>query len=243
VSTTAHSFSPARIAAAWGVHAFTASGAVVGAVALVAIAAGDLARAALLLLVGLVIDSVDGTLARRVGVARVLPHVDGRRLDDIVDYLNYVIVPAVFLVAAGSVAHWSWAALPVLASAYGFAQTEAKTQDDFFLGWPSYWNVVALYLWLLDISAAAGTAWVCLFSVLVFVPIKYVYPSRMPVLRRSTNALAGAWILVLCAAVVWPERGRALRLAELSLVFPAWYVILSLWLGGLRGGRARPGPS
>ena len=151
------------------------------------------------------IDSVDGTLARRVGVARVLPHVDGRRLDDIVDYLNYVIVPAVFLVAAGSVSHWAWAALPVLASAYGFSQTEAKTQDDFFLGWPSYWNVVALYLWLLDISAPAGTAWVCLFTVLVFVPIKYVYPSRMPVLRRSTNALAGAWILVMSANVIWPD--------------------------------------
>lgn len=238
MTATATEASRARVAAAWGVHAFTASGAVVGAAALVAIAAGDLARAALLMLVGLVIDSVDGTLARKVGVARVLPQVDGRRLDDIVDYLNYVIVPAVFLVAAGSVLHWGWAALPVLASAYGFSQAQAKTDDGFFLGWPSYWNVVALYLWLLGISPAAGTAWVVLFTGLVFVPIKYVYPSRMPVLRRSTAALAGLWILVLAGAVLWPEPSRALHLAEISLAFPAWYVLLSLWLGGLRRGAA-----
>jgi phosphatidylcholine synthase len=239
VTVSAQPVSPARVAAAWGVHALTASGAVVGAVALVAIASGDLARAALLLLVGFVIDSVDGTLARRVGVARVLPQVDGRRLDDMVDYLNYVIVPAVFLVAAGSILHWGWAALLVLASAYGFAQTEAKTEDDFFLGWPSYWNVVALYLWLLDISPLAGTAWICLFSVLIFVPIKYVYLSRMRVLRRSTNALAGVWVLALAAAVIWPDRTRAFRLVEISLAFPAWYLILSLWLGGVRERAAR----
>ena len=239
MSATAHSFTPARVVAAWGVHAFTASGAVVGAAALVAIASGDLVRAALLLLVALVIDCVDGSLARRVGVASVLPHVDGRRLDDIVDYLNYVIVPAVFLVAAGSVPHWGWAALPVLSSAYGFSQPDAKTEDDFFLGWPSYWNVVALYLWLLDISAPAGTAWVCLFTVLIFVPIKYVYPSHMPVLRRSTNALAGVWVLAMGAAVIWPERTRAIHLLEISLAFPAWYMLLSFWLGGVRGGRAR----
>ncbi len=237
MTATTPDASPARIAAAWGVHAFTASGAVVGALALVAIAAGDLARAALLMLVGLLIDSVDGTLARVVGVARVLPQVDGRRLDDMVDYLNYVIVPAVFLVAAGSVLHWGLAALPILASAYGFSQTQAKTDDDFFLGWPSYWNVVALYLWLLGVSPAAGTAWVCLFAALVFVPMKYLYLSRMPVLRRSTNVLAGIWMLCLAASVVLPERTRALRLVELSLVFPAWYVVLSLWLGGLRRPR------
>ena len=235
--TTEHASAP-RVAAAWGVHAFTASGAVVGALALLAIVTGQLSRAALLLLVGLFIDSVDGTLARKVGVARVLPQVDGRRLDDIVDYLNYVIVPVVFLVAAGSVTHWAWAALPILASAYGFSQTDAKTEDDFFLGWPSYWNVVALYLWLLEISPLAGTLWVCLFAALVFVPLKYVYPSRMPVLRRSTNVLAGAWLLVMAFAVTWPDWARSVRLVEASLFFPAWYVVLSVTLGGLRRRRA-----
>ena len=71
------------------------------------------------------------------------------------------------------------AALPVLASAYGFAQTEAKTEDGYFLGFPSYWNVVALYAFLLDVSAAATSAWLIALSIAVFVPLKYLYPSQM----------------------------------------------------------------
>jgi phosphatidylcholine synthase len=110
------------------------------------------------MLAALAINSVDGTLARAFGVAEVLPGIDGRRLDDLVDYLNYVIVPAVFMVSSDALPGWGWAALPVLASAYGFSQREAKTDDDFFLGFPSYWNVVAIYLWQLDLSPALSAA-------------------------------------------------------------------------------------
>ncbi len=237
-SAAADRASPTRIALAWAVHAFTASGALVGAAALLAIAAGSLPRAALLMVVALTIDAVDGSLARSVQVDRVLPAFDGRRLDDMVDYLNYVIVPAVFMVAAGGLSHWSWVALPILASAYGFSQIAAKTEDDFFLGFPSYWNVIALYLWLLAIPAGVGTALVAAFSALVFVPFKYVYPSRLRVLRRTTNALAAAWLVVLAFAVLKPERAQDLRLVQASLAFPAYYLVLSFWLGGLHRRRA-----
>lgn len=225
--------SPRRLALAWGVHALTASGAVVGAAAVLAILGGDLHRAALLMLAALAIDSVDGTLARRVDTARLLPSFDGRRLDDMVDYFNYVLVPAVFLVAAGSLSHWGWAALPILASAYGFSQTAAKTEDDFFLGFPSYWNLIAIYLWLLAIPPPLATAIVAAFSVLVFVPLKYVYPSRMPALRRTTAALVLAGGLLLIYALLEPERARPLRLVEISLLVPAYYFAVSLWLGGI----------
>jgi phosphatidylcholine synthase len=234
VSSPAQSEASAgRLALAWGVHALTASGAVVGAAAVLAILSGDLRRAALLMFAALAIDSVDGTLARRVDTARVLPSFDGRRLDDMVDYFNYVLVPAVFLVAAGSLSHWGWAALPILASAYGFSQTDAKTEDDFFLGFPSYWNVVAIYLWLLAIPPPLATAIVAGFSVLVFVPLKYVYPSKMPALRRTTAALVLAGGLLLIYAVLDPERARPLRLVELSLLVPAYYFAVSMWLGGI----------
>jgi phosphatidylcholine synthase len=219
---------------AWGVHLFTASGAVAGALALVAIAADQLAIAALLMLLTLAIDAVDGTLARVVGVAQLVPRIDGRRLDDIVDYLNYVIVPSVFMVAAGSLLGWAWIALPVLSSAYGFSQRDAKTDDDFFLGWPSYWNVVAVYLWLLDAAALSGTLAVAFFAIAVFVPLKYVYPSRMSVLKRTTTALGVAWLLALAAAIALPETAARIRLVEISLSYPAYYLVLSFWLGGLR---------
>jgi len=227
--------SPARLTMAWGVHLFTASGAVVGAAALLAIGAGELTRAALLMMLAFWIDSVDGTLARRVGVAQVLPRIDGRRLDDMVDFLNFAIVPAVFMVWAGSLPAWGWAALPILASAYGFSQENAKTEDDFFLGWPSYWNVTAIYLWLLEISPGAGAVWIAVFSAAVFVPIKYVYPSKLPVLRRTTTGLGIAWGLLLILTVLFPALAERYFLLEISLAYVAYYLILSFWLGGLRG--------
>jgi phosphatidylcholine synthase len=236
--------SPRRVALAWAVHAFTASGAVVGVAALLEVAAGHLRGAALLLLVGLFIDSVDGTLARAARVAEVVPEIDGRRLDDIVDYLNYVIVPAVFLVAAGSVSHPAVAGAVALASAYGFSQQDAKTPDDFFLGFPSYWNVVAIYLWGLGIAPATGTAIVLGLVVAVFVPLKYLYPSRAPVLWRTTAFGALVWVVLVAVAVA--ARGDAgqppavtnpllrLPLLEISLLYPAYYLALSFTVGGLR---------
>jgi phosphatidylcholine synthase len=225
--------SPQQVALAWGVHVLTASGGVIGMAALLAAGAGNLRVAALLLLGALAIDSVDGTLARAARVTEVVPRIDGRRLDDIVDYLNYVIVPAVFLVAAGSLLHWGFAAAPVLASAFGFAQTEAKTDDHFFLGWPSYWNVVALYLWGLDVPPAVGTVVVLALAAAVFVPLKYVYPSRMHALRRTTAVGGVVWALLLTAAFVDPDAGGRGPLLLASLAFPLYYFGVSLWLGGL----------
>lgn len=221
-----------RLTLAWGVHALTASGAVVGAAALLATAWNDLPRAAALMLIAFGIDSVDGTLARAARVRELLPNFDGRRLDDMVDYLNYVIVPCVFMVSAGSLVSWHVAALPILASAYGFSNADAKTEDDFFLGFPSYWNIVAIYLWLFGVSPAVGTALVVVLSALVFVPLKYLYPSKMPVWRRTTSIVGFVWCWALGACVLWPERVGSFPLKEVSLLYPAWYFGLSFWLGG-----------
>ncbi|HEX2486717.1 MAG TPA: CDP-diacylglycerol O-phosphatidyltransferase [Myxococcota bacterium] len=225
--------SPQRVALAWGVHVLTASGGVIGVAALLAAGAGDLRIAALLMLAALAIDSVDGTLARAARVTEVVPGIDGRRLDDIVDYLNYVIVPAVFFVAAGSLVHWGFAAAPVLASAFGFAQTDAKTEDHFFLGWPSYWNVVALYLFGLGVPPDVGTAVVVALAAAVFVPLKYVYPSRMHALRRTTTIGGAIWVLLVTAAFLDPDGDLRKPLLQVSLAFPVYYLAVSLWLGGL----------
>src|SRR5207253_224773 len=127
------------------------------------------------------VDSIDGTLARALEVKRVLPIVDGTRLDDIVDYFTYVIVPALFLLHADLLpagAAVPVALCPVLASAVGFSRIDAKTPDHFFTGFPSYWNIVAFYLWGLGWPRLANAAVVVAFSIAVFVPIRYVYPSR-----------------------------------------------------------------
>ncbi len=226
-----------RLWLAWGVHLFTASGAVVGALALLAIGRGALHQAALLMLLAIAIDALDGMMARAAGVARLIPSLDGRRLDDIVDYLNYVIVPAVFLVAAGLLPHWLWAVLPILASAYGFSQVDAKTRDGFFLGFPSYWNVVAIYAWLLEVPPDVTAAIVTGFSLLVPAPLKWIYPSQMPVLQKSTHLFGALWFACMLFAVVSVEGALSRPLAQVSLLFPVWYLALSFWHGGLLRSR------
>src|SRR5215813_11561538 len=90
-------------------------------------------------------------------------------------------------------------ALMVIASGYGFSQTAAKTADYFFTGFPSYWNIVAFYLYALGWPLAVNAVVVVLFSIGVFVPIRYIYPSRTVTLRPLTVALGIAWGL----SVLW----------------------------------------
>lgn len=224
--------SPARWLAAWGVHLFTASGAVAGLLALAAIARGDVAAAFWWMTYTLATDSLDGTLARAVGVKQVLPTIDGARLDDCVDYFTYVLVPAFFMLEAAlfpPAVAIPVAALVCLASAFGFAQTAAKTPDHYFTGFPSYWNVVVFYLWALEWSPWANAAVTTLLAVGVFVPLRYVYPSRTTTLRPLTIGLALLW----GAALIWallrlPAKDPTLIHA--SLAFPAYYVGLSIVL-------------
>lgn len=225
------------LALAWSVHLFTATGAVVGVASIVAIGEGRLRGAIFLMTAAFAIDAVDGVFARKVGVSRLLPGFDGRRLDDLVDFLNYVVVPALFMHAAGTLAHWSLVALPVLASCYGFCQVDAKTDDDFFLGFPSLWNIVAAYAWGLDVSPTAGALWVAFFSLMVFVPLKYAYPSKLRVLRRTTVGLALLWGALMLASFAAPDRLGGWPLLELSLFFPIYYFALGFWLGHGPGSR------
>lgn len=122
----------------------------------------------------------------------------------------------------------------MLAIAYGFSQVAAKTEDHFFLGFPSYWNVVALYSFLLDVEPLTCTLWVVGLSVLVFVPWRYVYPSRLRSQRAATFLGSIACFVLVGVSVVAPELAKTLYLVEISLLFPVWYLWLSWRLGGLR---------
>jgi phosphatidylcholine synthase len=219
--------------AAWAVHLYTASGALWALLALDAIARDHYGTAFLWMALALFIDCTDGTLARRARVKQVLPQFDGSKLDDIVDYLNYVLVPIALVYRAGllpdGVSGVVVAALPLLASAYGFCNSEAKTPDHFFTGFPSYWNVVALYLYVLGWPMWANVAVLVGLSVMVFVPIRYLYASRTDILRPVTFGGGALWALsVFWLLAQFPT--PSLTLAYVSLLFPTYYVGLSLWL-------------
>jgi phosphatidylcholine synthase len=223
---------------AWSVHLYTALGAVIALEALVAMVRGDARAAFLWMAAALAIDSSDGTLARAARVKEVVPTYDGSKLDDIVDYLNYVLVPIFFAVEMKLLPdRWAVAiaALPLLASAYGFCQSAAKTADFFFTGFPSYWNITVFYMYALGAPPSANAVALAVLSLLVFVPIGYVYPTRQPFLRPLTIALGLAWGVALMFALArLPEPSPALVYG--SLAFPLYYFALSFYLHfGRRG--------
>jgi phosphatidylcholine synthase len=219
---------PVRKIAAWSVHLYTASSAVVGLWAIVAIFEGEYRLAIFLQMLALAIDSTDGMLARAVDVRGQIPWFDGRRLDDICDFFTYVLVPACMMIEADLLPHPAWAAAPVLASAYGFSRDDAKTEDHFFTGFPSYWNVVAMYFYLLRMEPQTALWITLLLAAAVFVPIKYIYPSRTRTFRPLSLAVFAAWMLFFCWVGVQPEPDPVQ--VRLSLLGPAYYLGLSLLL-------------
>ena len=220
-----------RLLLAWLVHLYTALGAAVAVFTLALVAADRYREALALMGLALILDATDGTFARAARVKELIPKVDGARLDDIVDYLNYVFVPCFLLLWAELLpaGHAWWiVCLPLLASAYGFSQTNAKTPDHHFLGFPSYWNVVAFYCFVLGLDPWFNGLLLMVLSAMVFVPIRYLYPSRNTLLQGLTIALGAIWG-VLCLAVVYLLPDPPTYLAWASLSFPAYYLALSFW--------------
>ena len=220
---------PVRRIAAWLVHLYTASSAAFGVYGVVACFQGNFRLAMYLMMLTMVIDSTDGALARAVDVRKEIPWFDGRRLDDICDYFTYVLLPACFVIAAQMLPHPAWVAVPVLASAYGFSQDKAKTDDYFFLGWPSYWNVAVMYLYLMQSAPYTALIWVLGLSAAIFVPLKYIYPSRTRVLRPLSLAVLAAWVLIFSWLAVRPDPSAAWIWITLVLG-PGYYVGLSALL-------------
>jgi len=195
---------PSKPVFAFSIHVLTAAGAAVALFALLAASHGDWPLMFLWLGVALVIDAIDGPLARALKVAEVLPNWSGETLDLVVDYTTYVFVPA-YAVAAGhlmpdTLAVPSAAVIAITGTLY-FANRKMKTSDNFFRGFPAVWNLVAFYLLLLRPAPAIAAMTVALFAVLTFVPIRFVHPFRVRRLRTVTVALLTLWAVLALAAV------------------------------------------
>jgi phosphatidylcholine synthase len=221
---------------AWLVHLYTASGAVIAFLCATAVVAGRYRAAFLWMVVATVVDATDGVLARYARVQERLPQFDGRRLDDIVDYLTYVFLPMLLLSQAGALPDgWGLAVASavLLSSAYGFVSADAKTDDHFFTGFPSYWNIVALYVYAAGLSPSINALVLLALSAMVFWRIGYVYPTRTPVLRWLTLTLGAIWGLMIIAMILsLPQVSTGLLVA--SLFFPVYYAILSFVLHSAR---------
>lgn len=214
---------------AWLVHLYTASGAVFGLLALLATASdGDVRKAFLYLSIAALIDGTDGILARRVKVSELLPNFSGAYLDNAVDVLTYIFVPLFIIVYEGLLPAWWWIIPPTIAAMYAYGQVNMKTEDHYFLGFPSYWNLVALYMWWFQTTGWAAVAMVLVPTVLTFVPTRWLYPSRNSIFWRTSWTLGSIWMALLFY-LLWTD-SRDLTLISLSLYYPAYYVILSFYV-------------
>ena len=232
-----------RVAAAWLVHLFTASGVVLALLALEATHRGEWRLALLWLLAALAVDGVDGTLARLARVKEVVPRIDGEAFDLIVDYLNYVFVPAVFIARAGLVPEalaLPLAAAILLSSVYVFVRRDMKTEDNYFRGFPALWNVVALYLYAAQPGPALGAVVVALFAILSFAPIRFVHPFRVQDYQPWLRLLALLWAAA-TLALLWPGWSPTAGQAWLSASLALAGIMLALGLvRSLRGPSAPP---
>jgi len=217
-----------------GVHMFTATGAVWGFLTLLAIWDGNFRLAIIYVIVAMFVDGFDGMLARWFDVKTYAARIDGSLMDNIIDFLTYVVVAALLLVRVEGLMP-DGLAMPaamsiLLTSAYQFSQTDAKTDNEtyFFKGFPSVWNFLVLYMMLLGLNPWINFVLLVICNILVFVPIKFLYPTRNNRLRRFTlgftylYGVVGVWGLLQYPNV--PE-----WVAPASFVYVAYYAAMSFF--------------
>lgn len=218
--------------AAIAVHVLTALGAVLALLATLAVAEGRYEMVFVWLGAALVVDGIDGPIARAVGVKQRLPRFSGEILDLVVDYLTYVFVPVLALLAAGRLPEGSalvFAAAILLSSLFHFSDTASKSEDLAFVGFPAVWNIVAFYIFALDLPRGVAAVVTGVAVALTFVPLHWVHPMRVTAARPLTLAATALWSLA-AAAAVW-HGFPAPPLAQMALGAVALYgIALSLWL-------------
>ena len=224
-------------------HLYTALGLPLAFVATFALFTGDVRSFFVAECLAVFVDATDGTMARRIGVAQVTPQFDGRRLDDIVDFIIFAVLPAVAFAALGMLPEgWEMVAIvPLLASGYGFCQERAKTEES-FVGFPSYWNVGLLYLYLLQTGPWVNVAILLGFSALVFVPIHYVYPTKTRLLKKVTVVGGFAWAAVMTVLALNIGQPWTRDVAIWSTIYPLYYFAVSA-VNHVRIQRNRDGES
>ena len=239
----------AQRAAAYAVHAFTASGVVFALLAADEVAAPQ-PRPKLVFLylaIQVVIDALDGPMARAVHIKTRAARIDGRTIDDIVDYLTYTFIPLLLVWRMG----WLpgpgalWVAPAMVASLFGFANTAAKDeQGGFFLGFPSYWNIVAFYIGVAYAIAGPwpGAILIVLLTILTVLPVRFIYPNLVP-RPWKTLTMIGILIWLVLLGWMWTDYpAPAEWLTAASLVYPVFYVALSVWLDAKTRKVARATP-
>ena len=224
--------------AAWAVHGFTASGAVLGFLAIISILNNDLVGAFLWLGLALLIDGIDGSLARKIRVLDKTPNIDGSTLDNVIDYLNYVIIPALMIYWFQMVPNGWEIILPAgmfAVSLYTFANMNMKTNDYYFSGFPAVWNIVVLYFYILNTHPIINVIIILLLFVFTFIPIKFVHPLRVKKIRNLTIFCTILWSATTLKLVT--TNSDINLFSEQKIVLLIW-IVCSIYFATICGTRS-----
>ena len=218
-------------AKAWGVHAITASGVILALLALLAVIDGNPKLCLLWLGLALLVDGLDGTLARRYDVKTVLPHFDGSTLDLVIDYLTYVFIPAIFLYRFIPLPDYTplfAVGLILVSSLFCFCNLNMKSQDNYFVGFPAAWNVVVLYFYLLDVHPWATLAIIVALAALTLTKMKFLHPFRVRQFMPLNIIVTFVWLISSGVLVVqYPAQPDWLM--WLWATASAYFVGMCLW--------------
>ena len=218
-------------AKAWSVHAVTASGVILGLLALLAVLDGRPQVCLLWLGAALLVDGLDGTLARKFDVKGVLPHFDGSTLDLVIDYLTYVFIPAIFV--------YRFIALPeytlllslgviLLSSLFCFCNLNMKSKDNYFVGFPAAWNVVIVYLYLLDFDPWLSLVTILVLAGLTLTKMKFLHPFRVKQFMPLNIGVTLLWMAACALLIVQYPLNQAWLLLVWGLA-TAYFVGICLW--------------
>lgn len=216
-----------REVAAWGVHLYTITGGIIGMFALFEAARGKIENAFLLIILSHLIDATDGLMARAVRVWEVLPNFSGEMVDNLIDIFTYLWLPMFIIWTTDALPSDYWLILPVIAGMYAYGQVNMKTDDDFFLGFPTLWDAVSIYIVYLNPSEWLAVLIIVIPTVLSFIPLRYLYPSKNSFLSKPSWILALLWIALWIYILVEEPTNR--NLVVVSLFYPAFYLLGSFY--------------
>lgn len=218
-------------AKAWSVHAVTASGVILALLALLAVLDGRPQVCLLWLGAALLVDGLDGTLARKFDVKVVLPHFDGSTLDLVIDYLTYVFIPAIFVYRFITLPEYTLllsVGVILLSSLFCFCNLNMKSQDNYFIGFPAAWNVVIVYLYLLDFAPWLSLATILLLSGLTLTKMKFLHPFRVRQFMPLNIGVTLLWMAVSALLIVQYPLNQTWLLLVWGLA-SVYFVAICLW--------------
>ena len=221
----------------WALHLLTSFGIICSFFALKNTIDGEIFKAFMWLGLGLFIDSIDGTIARFLKVNESLPHIDGHMLDSIIDYINYIFVPAFMLHYFGILPEILDIIIPAIimvTSVISYSNKNTKTDENYYIGFPAIWNVVVLYLVILNYDSLINTGVLIFLIILKILPLRFVHPFRTEKFRKLTLVMSFSWFVFTSLIVIIREHsyfsGYYEYCLSVWLLLSFYYIFLTLFL-------------